>query len=320
MSIGTASDALNGSERVSERTRLAVMRAADELGYIPNAFGSMLRKRQAPVIALVFSSFNRPGEYAAFLDYWAELIRGATVRAAELGYAILLLPKLEKSSFSGLPLAAIVLVDELPQSEDLNRAAAIGVPIFCGTLPEPDNRVAAEIDSPTASMIKEGLGHLWEQGARRPALLFQDSGTVFFNLIRDSYLAWCRDRSIEPILLNANLERDGTTLAISTLLKSPADSVFTTAGGSLQIEEALRASGKVLGADFKLLAMDEDSDGELARAGISSIEFNADQVGERSIEAIVRILDGDLEARRVELPVSTHWRASTTGETPDRRL
>ena len=52
---GTVSRVVNGSPQVSERTRVRVMRAVDELGYVPNMAARALVTRRTGAIALVIS-------------------------------------------------------------------------------------------------------------------------------------------------------------------------------------------------------------------------------------------------------------------------
>ena len=52
---GTVSRVINGSPQVTERTRARVMRADDELGYVPNMAARALVTRRTDTIALVIA-------------------------------------------------------------------------------------------------------------------------------------------------------------------------------------------------------------------------------------------------------------------------
>src|SRR6185437_95163 len=53
VTTAAASMALAGHERISDKTREAVRRAADELGYVPSSAGRALRNQRAGAVALI---------------------------------------------------------------------------------------------------------------------------------------------------------------------------------------------------------------------------------------------------------------------------
>jgi LacI family transcriptional regulator len=82
VSIATVSRVLNGTARVSEKTRAKVRRAMDELGYQPNAAARGLAANITGTIALVFPKLSGP--------FFSELIRGAEIEASDSGYHLLI--------------------------------------------------------------------------------------------------------------------------------------------------------------------------------------------------------------------------------------
>jgi LacI family transcriptional regulator len=82
VSIATVSRVLNGTARVSEKTRAKVRRAMDELGYQPNASARGLAANTTSTIALVFPKLSGP--------FFSELIRGAEIAASDSGYHLLI--------------------------------------------------------------------------------------------------------------------------------------------------------------------------------------------------------------------------------------
>jgi len=84
---GTASRAINGSPHVTDSTREAVLRAADELGYIPNRAARALVTRRTDSVALVVSEpeeriFNQP--------FFARIVRGISEAVTSSGRQLLL--------------------------------------------------------------------------------------------------------------------------------------------------------------------------------------------------------------------------------------
>jgi DNA-binding LacI/PurR family transcriptional regulator len=81
VSSRTVSNVVNGYANVTERTRLRVQRAVDELGYRPNVLARNLAQGRSGQIAVVVPYLDTP--------YFAELLQGI-IRAARLqGYNVL---------------------------------------------------------------------------------------------------------------------------------------------------------------------------------------------------------------------------------------
>ena len=84
---GTVSRVVNGSPQVSERTRVRVMRAVDELGYVPNMAARALVTRRTGAIALVISE---PEERIFGEPFFAGVVRGITTVVGEASRQLVL--------------------------------------------------------------------------------------------------------------------------------------------------------------------------------------------------------------------------------------
>ena len=87
---GTVSYVLNGQSRIariSEETEQRVFRAASELQYKPNALARMLVNRRTETLAVVF---QRGYFFTSWSSFTAEVMRGVSTAAVELGYDLML--------------------------------------------------------------------------------------------------------------------------------------------------------------------------------------------------------------------------------------
>ncbi|MBX3432931.1 MAG: LacI family DNA-binding transcriptional regulator [Pirellulales bacterium] len=82
VSISTVSRVLNRRNIVNETTRKRVEEAITELGYQPNVFARGLMLRRSHVLGLVLPDLHG--------EFYSEIIRGANVRARELGYKLMI--------------------------------------------------------------------------------------------------------------------------------------------------------------------------------------------------------------------------------------
>jgi LacI family transcriptional regulator len=83
VSIASVSRVLQGSGSVSDKTRLKVLQAADELNYVPLGAARSLAVRHHEAHGLVLPELAGP--------YYSELLIGFETRASELGQSVMLL-------------------------------------------------------------------------------------------------------------------------------------------------------------------------------------------------------------------------------------
>ncbi|SDK47985.1 LacI family DNA-binding transcriptional regulator [Alkalibacterium thalassium] len=81
VSISTVSYALNGSPRVSEKTRNRILTIAKDMNYVPNRAGQNLRNKKNNIIGVYLSSYSG--------SFYGELLDGIQHMARELQYDII---------------------------------------------------------------------------------------------------------------------------------------------------------------------------------------------------------------------------------------
>ena len=81
VSISTVSRVLNRRNIVNEETRKRVESAINDLGYSPNVFARGLMLRRSHILGLVLPDLHG--------EFYSEIIRGANLRARELGYKLM---------------------------------------------------------------------------------------------------------------------------------------------------------------------------------------------------------------------------------------
>ena len=193
---GTVSRVINGSPKVSERARAAVLRAIEELGYVPNRAARTLVTRRTDTVALVVSE----SEQRVFDEpYFAGVIRGIGTALSETGLQLILAmaqtreehARLEQylsgQHVDGVMLISLHGADPLP-----GRLEEMGVPTVVGGRPvgitpysyvDMDNRAGA----------RQAVKYLIGKGRRRIATIAgpQDMGVGVDRLAgyRDALIA-----------------------------------------------------------------------------------------------------------------------------------
>lgn len=123
VSISTVSYALNGSKKVTDKTRARILKIAEEINYSPNLAGRMLKKQQNFIIGLYLHDF---GGY-----FYSHLIDGVNQVLAKHHYeAIVASGGSNTRDFIGQGLVdgAIVLDSDFPDDK-IQQYAAAGKPI-----------------------------------------------------------------------------------------------------------------------------------------------------------------------------------------------
>ncbi|MEH0152657.1 LacI family DNA-binding transcriptional regulator [Limibacter armeniacum] len=78
----SVSRALNGGSKISDKTREAVIRLADEWGYRPNLIAQNLQKSRSGTIGVVIPEFNH--------NFFSMMLHGIEDKAKEMGYRLLI--------------------------------------------------------------------------------------------------------------------------------------------------------------------------------------------------------------------------------------
>jgi LacI family transcriptional regulator len=138
VSIATVSRVLHGPEPVRDSTRTRVLKAIEELGYVPDGAAQSLARSRKDVIGLVCVEHTglKPNQYdieSMSLTFYDEVMRGVEARVRELSWS-LLITFLREDENSGATLPA----DEPVRSRLLALSGKVdGLLIGEGAVPAP---------------------------------------------------------------------------------------------------------------------------------------------------------------------------------------
>ncbi|TMF36949.1 MAG: LacI family transcriptional regulator [Chloroflexi bacterium] len=130
VSFQTTSKVLNGGGSVSETTRARILRAASDLGYVPNLQARSLVMQRTRIIGLITGDFRDPG--------LSRCLAGAEQEARRQGYALLItsiepegslteyaLPAMMERRVDGILLAAPQMEEDRALSHVLDRTLPV---------------------------------------------------------------------------------------------------------------------------------------------------------------------------------------------------
>lgn len=305
----TASDALNGSGRVAQRTRDAVAKAAAELGYQPNLQARALRGAAEPLVAIVLrNSRGAPGGEVAAL-FWMRLISATVDDLTKAGMGVLTTSDMTPQILHRYPVDAI-----LTASDDLD-----GDPLM-SELPNVPTIVGGSAANPRYSTIHHdasavvvtAMNHLKTQGYRRPMLVIRKSLTpVIAAPLIAGYTDWCEKNSIEPYLMKA-----GSLKALPAQLKegisSGCDAVCAMAAtNSIMLRILTTECGYRVPQDVGYVGLVEDSWDAARTPSTTIVSPQGAKAGHLIARLVSEVLQNPKQPQELTLPFRVTARDST---------
>lgn len=290
--------ALRGSDRVSDGSRRAVERAADELGYRPDLIARNLASKHTRTIGLVVNDLHNP--------YFPGIADGIKRAADRLGYRLLLNSAFlddgdevaALDTFIDFRVDGIILAGSRADFCEIERAAK-SVPVVVASRPADtdlvdtvnnDDRLGATIA--VEHLIALGHRHIWHI----------DGGTgAGAAERREGYETTMRARGLEPNVERGEFTEASGVSAAERLFASglPCTAIFAgndlSALGALDVVDGI---GLRVPDDVSLVGYDNTFVAALRHIGLTSVDQNRERLGEMAVEALIeRIEDGRTDAR-----------------------
>ncbi|WP_406384514.1 substrate-binding domain-containing protein [Streptomyces sp. NBC_01618] len=180
-------------------------------------------------------------------------------------------------------------------------------------------------DVDAGAAVRETLGHLGKQGARRPVLVLPDSTTRFHAGVLAAYRDWCTEHGLPERIVRAEAAGNGPVVrAVETALAESAaddteedrerpDALFVVAEASPPLVlEAARRHGYEVPGDLLLVCVSEDATAEHTEPPVTTLSLQPREVAEAGIEQLVAVLEhGRRESAGVLVPTRLEVRASS---------
>lgn len=223
--IGTVSRVLNNSSQISETTRKKVLKAIDELNYVPNVAGKRLSQNKSYVLAVLVPIINHP--------YFANLIAELELEADAHGYSLLvassqhridkekeILKRLAQNEADG----ALFVTHYEHDPEEFKNLAIVTIDRHLG-----DNIPIVTTNNYEAT--KEGVEYLISQNCKRIAFLGTKPSQASEVILREkAYRDVMKEHSLEEIVINKEVKHGEELSVIDELIEkySGIDGVFVS--------------------------------------------------------------------------------------------
>jgi DNA-binding LacI/PurR family transcriptional regulator len=319
----TASAALSGGGRISPATRDHVRLVADRLGYVANPSARHLRTGRTSAVGVYIA--ENLFAYAFYMEY----IFGIAEAMRQEAFAVTLL----SASGGRVPRAAISQIDGVIVADPVAHDPAVrqllesGLPVVSAERHlDPGAQPLVTIETDYAAAEHELLDHLWEKGARAPALLTIPIEISFIRRLEHGYRQWCENRGIPPrvTVLESGVDPETVVRQTRALLQEPEppDAVLATADGTaLGVVGAARDLGREVGTALLVGSCSDSAAMRLVTPSITAIEAPPREIGLDSARVLLAVLRGESIAETIQRPrPSIALRDSTAGRASPRPM
>ncbi|MGE5409102.1 MAG: LacI family DNA-binding transcriptional regulator [Syntrophothermus sp.] len=319
VSITTVSHALSGKGRLPEATRERVREVARQLEYRPNVNARNLAGGSSGLLALAVSQVEDLAFQLGDFDYFASLIRHATVAALDRRYALAIAPAADvEGTLHKIPADGAIVVDPVPGDRSVAYLRAQGVPIVTTGRVLDGGEDGYWVDNDHVAGVRGVLDHLAAVGARRVALIAPRSFASYVVDVREGYSTWCEENGFEPVVATApTVTEAGGFEAATELLDSPSppDAIYAALDRiAIGVLLAANARGVEVPDRLRVAACTDSVAAQAARPPLTTLGLNPELIGREAVDLLIDLLEGvEVERRHRTVPTRLIERESTLG-------
>ena len=298
--------------RVGKRTQEAILRAAQELGYLPNTAARTLRSGRSRLIALAVPDVSNP--------YFAAVLQGAEQAARKYGYAVMLASVRDERDWQPVVLDALAsravdgfllftLKPPTAREQTVLRGKAVMVDAMCEGAPSVQLDVEAGMDA--------AMKHLLNLGHSRIAHLAADVDAETFHRRHQAYL---NALQVAGLPVNeAYYARAPFTIAetrqiarrVLELSKPPSAFVCDSDVLAVGAYKAAKDLQRAIPRDLSVVSFDDSVFARILDPELTTVAIPASAVGEQALQMLLAVLNGDDVPSQTTVPLELVIRAST---------
>jgi len=291
LSRTTVSRVINDQPYVSDEKRQCVLKAMEELGYVPNSSARRLRSQKTETLAVLLPRITNP--------FFSHLIEAMEMKASQWGYQVIICQthESEQKEQDYLELLRTKQVDGVIMTAVHNDWKVIESYRDCGPIVVCNENIE-EAQVPFIYVNQEKAAydatmHLIQQGCKNISFLSGDDDSNVSTYRRSGFLKALEESGL-PFLPNANyanaLDVNSGREIFRELrrLNHQIDGVFTgsdeVAAG--MIYEAMKEGVRVP-EDMSIIGFDNQSISMLMSPSITTVEQPVQEMGEKCIEVLI---------------------------------
>jgi len=316
VSISTASYALNNSNKVSEKTREKVLKAAKELNYIPNKFAQNLKKLRTDLIALIVHEINGP--------FYDKLVQGILDVAHILGYNLVIfcesghgrpssLVFLKEKIFNGA-----IIMTPVVSNDDIKELVEENIPlVLLDRKLEEVNVCSVLIDNEKGAF--EAVRHLIELNHRKIGFI---SGPPDSYDNKERYKGFVKAmekfglKVYEDLIIQGNFTEESGYKAMKEFIsrkKGEMPTAFFSSNDEMAIGamKALQEEGFKIPDHISIVGFDDINLAQYVQPKLTTVRRPMYELGSFSAHMLINTIKGRLKYSNITLDVELILREST---------
>lgn len=306
---------MRGAENVSDSSREAVLEAADELGYRPNAVARSLVQRRSFLIGVMVSDLANP--------FFTDVIAGATDAARETGYRALVNTGGRSKDKEAdaidtllrLQVDGIVLAGAVVDHATMERVGAETPTVITNRASR--SKMVDSIVLDDRAGVALAVDHLVDLGHRRIAHITGGRGAGAANRATGYRRAMTRHGLGDHItLIPGTYTEQGGTNGVRALMATaiaPTAIIAPNDLAALGALEALTAAGLDVPGEVSLVGFDDTFLAGLGHIDMTSVRQDARLMGAQAVEMLIERAEGHRSTSRHVLVAPTLTIRSSTG-------
>ncbi len=298
-SVATVSKVLNNYPDISKATRDIVLKACNEMGYIPNLSARSLKTHRSHTIGIIFEEITNQGLqhplFAKILESFKSLVESR-------GYDIMFLAKrMGKLDGSYLQHAKRKQVDGvLVLCEDFNSVDMLELYDSNMPLVLIDFNVSngITITSNNEDAMNQGVQYLKSIGHKHIAHIYGDPSTYIGNIRKLAFEKTVEDSGLPLntsfLVSGEYFSKEDGYRAMKKLLKlSVQPTAIFCASDLLAIGaiQAIKETGKTVPNDYSIIGFDGIDLGQMITPRLTTIRQDARKMGEIAARKVMQLID-----------------------------
>lgn len=317
VSRATVSRVVNGSTTVAEDSRAAVLRAVEELGYVPNQAARSLVTQRADSFALVLP--EEPGRVFSDDQFFPGVVRGVGQELEDADKQLVLMmarspagrDRIERFALArhvdGVMVASVHGADPLPAA-----LARMGIPVVCNErLLGPAALPYVGVDNAGGAAL--AVAHLLRSGRTRVATVAGPQDMVAGIDRLTGYQTALAEAGREPVVATGDFTQESGAVAMRELLRREPelDAVFVASDlMGLGVLRALRQAGRRVPEDVAVVGFDDVQAARYADPPLTTVRQPIAEIGRRLARQLLRLAGGETIEPAVVLDVELVLRGS----------
>nr|WP_208403281.1 LacI family DNA-binding transcriptional regulator [Paenibacillus sp. BK720] len=298
VSAATVSRVLNESSLVSEKTKIKVLKAIEEMDYHPNAAAKHLRSQRTMTLGIIVPDIN--------VSYFSEIIKGIENKAYAHKYKVLICDsdnQIEKEmEYLGLlpdkTVDGMILVTPRVSDDTINEYVQKGYVIgVVGRAVVHEDILSCKTDN--VKFSNEAVRHLVEQGHQQIAYIGGYSDSLENYERMEGYMKALKEGKIPflPTLIdNGDFEETGGYQAFNRLLERNQSFTAVYCANdemALGVYRACRERGIRIPEDMAVVGVDNNRITEYLLPALSTVEQPKYEMGSHLTEKLIAQMNGN---------------------------